>query len=306
VPGGAAGEALVPVEADGGAGPAPVNIADDALEWSITIVLRESMRIKVDYYMASPNNRLYDLSVAGFGGTGADSGSLEPELGGAAAIGQGQAAGQAESPDGGSPFADAVDLGDGGGSPFAGAADLGGNSPFASSGGEPGGSPFAIAPESAGAAFAGAAGDAGAGSVAEEGEPPYYPYVVNTFEGAPVRLAIFARMPALRGVETLEFSGSGFGGGEPWQVEGDAGDFSLPDWTATDPSWQLFGLESSIAEGGSIGDRFIVLSLPYAREGARVRLERIVLRMEDGREIVFENTDPSDVAIQAIEAPQLH
>jgi hypothetical protein len=185
--------------------------------------------------------------------------------------------------------------------------DFGDLSPFAGSAGldgADGASPFAASPGSGtdGAAFAGAPGAEAGGA----GADPYRPYVVNTFEGAPVRLAIFAHMPALRGVRSLTFACSGLDGGEPWEVESEAGDFSMPDWTFTAPSWQLFDIENGIAEGGSIGDRFIVLSLPFASEGARIRLERIVLSMEDGRELVLENADPSDAAIQIIDAPPLH
>jgi hypothetical protein len=163
-------------------------------------------------------------------------------------------------------------------------------------------------------------------------EPPldaYVPYVLNTFEGAPAKVAIYLQMPSLRGVSRVTLSGAGFGGaglpadgerladsqrpggaGLPadgeWLVDSELNEFSLVDWSATLPTWQLPGTEIAYpGGGGAIGTRFIVFILPESYEGARIRLDSVMVEMEDGGVVVFDNSSHSDVTVRIVDTPKL-
>ncbi|MDR3122082.1 MAG: hypothetical protein LBU58_12230, partial [Clostridiales bacterium] len=210
----------------------PVDITDETLVWDITVVLRESLKIKVHYYMVSPNDRFYDLRPAS---------DFLPDASDFAAESDPSAVNELA---GENPFADAD-------SP---AADDGGGNPFFS-------------------------------QAEDEDAAAYHAYQINTFEGSPVRLAIYAEMPALRNVSSVRLVGEGFGDAAatadaaatepapaepaaatadaaapatdttvpaPWQIEGAYGDFSMPDWTFTDRTWQLLSQESAVEAGDSI------------------------------------------------------
>ena len=208
------GGARVEVALPGGR-PGPVAISDEALRWELTVVLREHMRMKADYYLVSPNNRFYGLQM----GPGAP-----PEYRAAA------------------------------------------------------GPPLGA----------------------------YVPYELNTFEGAPARLAIYMQMPSLRGVSRVTLVGSGFGdaGGE-WTADGEMREFSLTDWSATQPTWQLPSFDVRFPDGdGAVGTRFVVFLLPESRDGARIRLDGVRVEMADGSVAVFENAGLSDVEVRIVDVPK--
>ena len=162
-------------------------------------------------------------------------------------------------------------------------------------------------------------------------------YIVNTFDGSQVRLAVFIEMPSTHAVKTLRVHGEGFGeeagadlntnpragagaglgaepgaglneglGGtpDPWQYESFAGDFSMPNWTFTAKSWQLLSPATQVTGSSNTGPRFFILNLPLAEDGLRVRLEKIELTLHDGGIVTFSNNDPSDVTVQLVPLPK--
>ena len=134
-------------------------------------------------------------------------------------------------------------------------------------------------------------------------------YIVNTFDGSQVRLAVFIEMPSTRDVKTLRIHGEGFGEGlngtpDPWQYESFAGDFSMPNWTFTAKSWQLLSHTTPVTGSSNTGPRFFILNLPLAEDGLRIRLEKIELTLRDGGIVTFSNSDPSDVTVQLVPLPK--
>jgi hypothetical protein len=145
---------------------------------------------------------------------------------------------------------------------------------------------------------------------------------INTFENAPVRVAVYIEMPALKKIRRIRLEGKGFGdiiddsgvygerqdadyGGDAWAIESDVGDYSMPDWTFTDRSYQLTAPESIIGPDGMTHIKFFVLSLPEASEGAALRFDDIILIGEGGEEIRFSNPGESDLTVRIVSAPQL-
>ena len=158
-------------------------------------------------------------------------------------------------------------------------------------------------------------------------------YRINTFEGAPVRVAVYIEMPALKNICKIRVEGEGFGntgidavdpgimdsnepGGDEnesitagmpatlWTIENAFGDYILPDWTAVDRSFQLIADESILNPDNTAFIRFFILSLPSAYEGARLRFDKIIFTDCDGNEIELSNTDKSDLSIQLVAAPE--
>ena len=226
--------------------PTPITVSGAALYWELTVVLREHMRMKADYYLVSPNNRFYGLQIGP---------EAPPEY--------------------------------------------------------------------------------------RYDEPPpdaYVPYELVTFEGAPARLAVFMQLPSLRGVSRVELSGVGFGAGFDasagtdigteigagfdasagadfgagfgadgweWFAESEPKEYSLTDWSATHPSWQLPGAEALYPDGGgSVGTRFAVFLLPESHDGARFRLDSVRVEFADGGVAVFENPSKSDVTVRIVDVPK--
>ena len=214
----------------------PVNITDETYSWELTFILRQSMRIDVNYFMVSPNDRFYYLRY--------DEKLIVSE----------------DGPDG----KDAV------------------------------------------VGF----------------------YHINTFKDAPVRIAVYIEMPAIREIRRIRLVGGGYGdagygdagygdagnGGTVessgtlpiiWTIEGEYGDFSMPDWTFTKRAWQLISGDSAISPDNVTFIRFFILSLPSAFEDAEFIFDGIALTMEDGSEFAFDNPNLSDLKIWLVEAPRL-
>jgi hypothetical protein len=143
-------------------------------------------------------------------------------------------------------------------------------------------------------------------------------HFINTYEGAPLRVAIYIEMPALRNISGIRVIGKGFGssmtdGGTyesgvfdgRWSFESEYGDYSLPDLTFTDKTCQLLSESDRVNLGNVRFVRFFVLSLPSAYEGASLKFERIVLTGYDGEEYEFANPDNSELTVRIIDAPKL-
>ncbi|MCL2059577.1 MAG: hypothetical protein FWH01_11085 [Oscillospiraceae bacterium] len=91
-----------------------------------------------------------------------------------------------------------------------------------------------------------------------------------------------------------------------WIIEDVYGDFILPDWTSVDRSSQLVSDDSDIGpDNNATFIRYMILTLPSAYEGAWLRFNSFTLTTDDGEEIVFVNTDKSDLTIQLVPAPRL-
>ena len=186
----------------------PVEITDETLKWEITFILRQSMRIDVNYYLVSPNDRFYYLS-----------------------------------------------------------------------------------------------------------DKTMDSYHINTFKDAPVRIAVYIEMPALKNIRKICVRGEGFAdacdiadGGEAsaqWIVEDDYGDFSLPDLTFTDRSWQLVSCDSDIEPGNVTFIRFFIVSLPSAFEEARMKFIGLTLTMDDGSEMMFDSPTLSELVVWLADVPKL-
>lgn len=156
----------------------------------------------------------------------------------------------------------------------------------------------------------------------EEGEAVHH---VNTFKNAPVRVAVYIEMPSLRNIGRIRLEGKGFGNpaaggaekgaggadqsaggtGGQWHIEGEYGDFSMPDWTFTDRANQLVSADSVVDPDKATHIRFFILALPEAREGAELRFDKIILTDTDGGETEFSNPGAKNLAVWLVEAPKL-
>ena len=253
-----------------------VDVTDDFTYWEIVFTLRQSMKIKVSYFLVSPNDRFYYLRY-----------DREDAL----SYKYSKNADESIITDGNQDI-NTID------------------SPADGSNTDESKSNLTYGDEAA----------------------AYHGYLVNAFAEAPVRVAVYVEMPAIKGVRAIRVSGVGFGNagdealdagnsvaedgvdvnrsrlrqsGRQWLIEGERAEFSMPDLTLTDRSCQLVSGESAIDKDNVTFIRYIVCTLPEAYEGARLKFESVSLFMEDGSEIVFHSPSRSDLTVQLVPVPRL-
>ena len=243
----------------------PVNITDAEPHWQITFTLIQVMKIRVSYYAVSPNDRFYYVRSGDMAADNPNNATADVK----------------------STAADAEQTA---------AADKN-NAAEQTTAAE-----INVAAEST-AADAEQTTAADKASSTESAVPVYHQYCINTFKNAPVRIAVYIEMPALKDVRGIILSGDGIN--DVWDIESEYGDFSLPDLTFTDRSCQLISDTSDISPDNVTFTRFFILSLPGAYEGAQLKFNSIELKMANGGAAKFYNPDPSDVTVQIVAAPKL-